>query len=1161
MLTLAASQADLTARDGAALVRLFHLTTYSDRDAGTVEAEHWFSQGTPARYRWAGGAARDFADLVVDCDELVLAADHLPDPSVAASRRSRATITLANDVLDGATLWATLSAQNLPFARLEIATLLVERTRFATGGAFWDLSDLAGTEHVVRFRGELSGIDGADDEAGIRLVFESEEPGVQWPELESSTDADPRDLGRRYSIPFGRAKGVPCVNRRVGWSTRLSDVISSTYTGNVKITSAAGLAGSFTLSLGAERVSATFVDATTVNVTARGQGGTVATAHQRGESVVEILSSVTIVVAGVPCAAVDALYVVDPSTREPVLVPSSLYSVNLDDVATDTARRLTTVTFTQANFEALLDSLGAAGSGANYEEIELNRFLIEAPGGNDWTDCVLNVDGLGIRLNGRAAVAAKEVALWKLDAAAIPESVTARGIVRLRAKALANGEGDTANGPTNQDAKTNLNGDALFPLWDAGPNNHNEALDYVFQAGSQESGVALASAWYTPGIAKTGADLADVEVRFDFDPPHATPNQYLSDNWAFLFAGSVVLEVEFAPARIESLGAAAFGLGLAFVADVQGVTVPESFELRYGFDEGTGWSVAGGTHTDLGTSQKLTADALSLIADTRGACDDHTLWTNTGGATLATETTIKTQGTGSLKITPNTAGNQAEAEANFTANADWTGKAIAIDLRPEGANHLKATTGVRVRFEDAGGDWRAWDLGTADGLVVGAFSTVIIDPKTGWDEDSGTFTITAIDRIRIVANKAPASGSTSNVLYADNIRLIELVTPAAAQRNATAAAVDLTAPFPPVYALRLRATNVAAISQVSVVFSNTAGAGTTLPAAYRAVRINGYELTEGQWLTVQRGPSDTGSPGINNVETVRIEIKRGAGSVATPTVELDSISVALATNADWDGAAPGTLLELGPDAIRYFVGELARQGAANVLGVPTAKTNLGGVVFAGTFDSLGSSFAEVLERLAFETRTNVLSIPTSSGRVFKLSNANTSSAFPSSSLTLSEFRGLRESARPALVTPSSFRCHYAASLVDGDALGRDERAFRALLSASSLSSDVPAKASTSALAAIAAKVGARPADALFLAFSQAQATAVDVFGYYVAESIRTPARRWTLRVPYAEGYALEPFDVVAFRPRWLVADVKARVVGIKFSLVSPSIELSCVEVL
>ena len=73
-------------------------------------------------------------------------------------------------------------------------------------------------------------------------------------------------------------------------------------------------------------------------------------------------------------------------------------------------------------------------------------------------------------------------------------------------------------------------------------------------------------------------------------------------------------------------------------------------------------------------------------------------------------------------------------------------------------------------------------------------------------------------------------------------------------------------------------------------------------------------------------------------------------------------------------------------------------------------------------------------------------------------------------------------------------------------------------------------------------------------------TAIAIASFYVAESIRTPARRWSLAVPISDGYALEPFDVVALRPRWLGADVKARIVETRFPLDAPIVELELVEV-
>jgi hypothetical protein len=1153
VIALAASQTDLALRAGAALVRLFRLVTYTDRDEETVEAEHFFAMGAPVRYGWDGGADQDFADVVLACSEIEVASDHLPDPKSSSLRRSRVALRLANDSVDGAVLWQTLSSRNLAFARLEIATLAIEPTRFAVGTAFWDLTDLPGTEHVVRFRGELTGIEDAGDE-GVNLQFEGEEPTVLWPELENATDADPRDLGRRYSIPFGRAKAIPCVNRKVGWATTLSDVISSQQTGNVKVTSTAGLpsSGSFTLSIDAERVTATTVDATTINISARAQSSTTATAHQRGAPVLEILSSMVVVVAGAPCVAVDALYVVNPATRERVLVPSSLYTTNLDDRTTDPGRRLTTVTFSSANLETLLDSLAATGSEPAYDEVELNKFTIELPGGTGYCDVQLNTDGLGLRVQGTSGGSTFEKALWQMDAAAIPTALLGRGIVRARIKVLYNGEGDTTTDGAGNSV-TDLKGEARFKTWGSSGSNVNESLDYRFDNGSQESGVAVASNWVTPVAAKAGADLVDLEARFWLDAPNSPAVGYGSDNWAFVFAGAVVAEVEFEPSRTGSLGASAFGFGLDFSADVQGVFVPYEFAAGYGFDEGSSWSVGNRTtQSDQGGVQRVEA-SVGLIADAAGACDDSTLWVATN-ATLSNETTLKTQGTAALKVDTISGGSLAQAQRTWVTGEDWSGCYLAIDIYVENAGHISTAQGIRVRVQSSPGNNKRWDLGTADGLVEGAYRTTLIDLESAADSTNGTLDLTSVTDLILTANGR--TNSAANVAYFDNIRLIPKL--AIAQRNATAASVDLSATGTR-YRTRLKATNVSVISSVTVRFSNTAGTGTTLPAAYRSVTIPGAELAEGQWLEVEQIGSDTGSPGVNNVETVRLEIAHNGSADLEPTVDFDVIGGATATAAvGWDGATPGALLELGPDAIRYFVGVLAGLGAENVQGVATAKTNLGGVAFAGTFNALGSSFADVVARLAFETRTNVARREASSGTVFDLSNATTAGAFPASSRTLSEILSLRESARPALATPSRFRAHYAIDLGDGDALGADERAFRGLLVADSSASDVAA--TTTQLAAIEAKVGARAADPLFLAFSQAKATAADVFGYYVAESIRTPARRWRARVPLSEGYDLSPFDVVAFTPRWSSA-VKARVLATRFDMGRASIELELAEVL
>jgi hypothetical protein len=411
--------------------------------------------------------------------------------------------------------------------------------------------------------------------------------------------------------------------------------------------------------------------------------------------------------------------------------------------------------------------------------------------------------------------------------------------------------------------------------------------------------------------------------------------------------------------------------------------------------------------------------------------------------------------------------------------------------------------------------------------------------------------------VRLQCNQYVAGQSTSNIAYFDNLRLIDIANAAIAQRNATTGTIDLTGSSTR-YRTRIKATNAAAIASVALKFSNTAGVGTTPPAAYRTLTISGSELLEGEWITVDKVGSDTGSPGVNNVETVRVEVLRNAASAAVPSVDVDYIYGAIASPTGWDSIASATLLESGPDAIRYFVGELAGVGAANVLGVSTAKTNLGSSVFAGTFNALGADFGTVLARLAFETRTNVVRREGASVAQYQMLNASTSYAFPASTLTLEEMSGLAESLRAADEVATHFRFHFAVELADAQA-AQNEAAFRSLLRADPSANDLTTPA-TATLAAAATVLGRRDSGPVYLLMLQDEASAKDVAGYYAAESVAYARRRWRLDSPLWESYAVEPGDVVTLTPRWAASSAKARVVGVVVDLADPVIGLSLEEV-
>ena len=77
---------------------------------------------------------------------------------------------------------------------------------------------------------------------------------------------------------------------------------------------------------------------------------------------------------------------------------------------------------------------------------------------------------------------------------------------------------------------------------------------------------------------------------------------------------------------------------------------------------------------------------------------------------------------------------------------------------------------------------------------------------------------------------------------------------------------------------------------------------------------------------------------------------------------------------------------------------------------------------------------------------------------------------------------------------------------------------------------------------------------------QDEATAEDVLGYYVAESVRLAPLFAIEGVPWWEGYSLEVGDLVNATPPWESAARKCRVIEYVKSFESEQVELRLVEV-
>lgn len=593
MLTLPASQSELAGRGSVAPIVLVHLTTYTNYTSETVESEWWWTKSHPVLYPWAGGSAQTFEDAIRFLSPITRRMEHLPNAEAIDTRRTVLSLTLANDVDgNGDSLWKRLRTKNLHFARIEVASLLVDPVRLldvSDGAKRWDLRDLPGTEHVFRFRGELTGIETVT-ETEIPLTFETREPNLDWPVCFEASECDPRHLGKRYPIPVGRAKSVPVTNRRVGWVTTLAQLATSSTTGNVTVTDATGFpsSGSFTVQVGAERVTASYVNPTTVNISARGQAGTAAIAHNQGERMVEILSSSVLVFSGIEAKALDALYVISPLDGERVRIDPALYSVNLADTSIDSGRTLGTVTFTAANFQTMIDRMLAVSQqptiNSQTERVYLSTYLTQDPAwdpnggsgaaGPTNVDAQLFTDGHEGALMAANSGNSGLLGCYFNDAHPMPGGT--RTVIQYRIVAKFNVRGGGSN-PATQ----------VVCGWKdqtvGGTRTFSEVI-YTGSAGSEERGIVAATGWTVPPGGYTLESFRDspfinvnaptsCSLQFDFwinqgagGGPWSSVN-----NYAALFTNESYIEFE-VEGNLTDVGIAALALGwgLDFVADVQG---------------------------------------------------------------------------------------------------------------------------------------------------------------------------------------------------------------------------------------------------------------------------------------------------------------------------------------------------------------------------------------------------------------------------------------------------------------------------------------------------------------------------------------------------------------------------------------------------------------
>lgn len=637
MIAINAGQALLASKAVVRQVVLVRLRTFTDYAAQTVD-ETFYLSTLPVRYQWTAPTVVQFEPLIREVSPIVRGINHIPD-ALTLSTRDGITIELDATERAGSSLWVRMQAQQLVGARVDVATVLVDETAWLEG-TWQDLSAL-GAVATIRWRGEVTSVGEYEWESGsFVLLCDSREPVLDWPFARDPATNEPRDVGKRYPIPFGIARQVDLVGREVGHATTLVANVAATGTSSWSITDGIGFptSGTGLVKAGDELVLVDFAasSATSLSISARAQGGTTAAEHPRGATVVEIVREARWVLSAVEIQALAALYW-QLSDGQRVRLPASTYGYNPANDALEPGRSLAVVSFDQEQLANALAYVQEVTQQAAYEIGENSTIR-------------LNFTGQGV---GNAAATGGSGATnsdWSVTSGLFGE-YTAAAVLYGSAWVIDSGFADLEVIRLRPVIDNELTSDGAIPtqLRYNVPSNTisgstiSSGGNVVVRnyTGGAANRALTQGAWITPSVPGvwTVSDLvgsglgSGVRCLFHLNQDTAPPGGPLTQ--ALVYTSSSYWEVEVAPPPVvrtraaDSLAAFSVGNGLRLVADCRGLVTrsSEAAVSALDFSTTTGWagincSISVQTvdsrqciRLDTATSESVQLRFVGLVAD------------------------------------------------------------------------------------------------------------------------------------------------------------------------------------------------------------------------------------------------------------------------------------------------------------------------------------------------------------------------------------------------------------------------------------------------------------------------------------------------------------------------------------------------------------------
>jgi hypothetical protein len=624
------------------------------------------------------------------------------------------------------------------------------------------------------------------------------------------------------------------------------------------------------------------------------------------------------------------------------------------------------------------------------------------------------------------------------------------------------------------------------------------------------------------------------------------------------------------------------GFGLAFFADIDGVlsvAAPEWKTVVENFEVGT-WSAANCTaelstdrSTELAKSLKISVD-LDSIATLREDCEATTNFTGTNCTVSVTSIESNPQGTNCIEADSDGTGSNSLLEYY---DATW-----GLDLEGGGrfatAGYESIVLDFKIKKAGTGGNIR-FTLGTSDGTDLVYVDIQVQDfPENTWktivfspadmEDGVGSFDPTDVNYLAIEFNEPTRSADCK--IYVDNIRTAPrnhvVQQNALGGRNYDGYQDNLFSDVWKDYTYELPDLGPdLASSRGDIIISEDEVSGTTLPTNYRWHRFV-YNGNFGAWYDSESTDSTEvgAATDATNVHTLRIILRTPGGiQDLDPTIVwyVDNLRRQYEAPVEYyAGPGGGDLLNYPADIIRHWIEVVGGEklDMTSYASLHTALTTA--VVWACDVRALGLTWEEVLQRMAFEARCNIVAVQTAEGRMWKILHADNDYGFgaaPAANV-ITQTHGITDIGRSMDDIASRFTFRYAFDASLGR--GGSEESYTLALEANPTTSDVPI--TTTLIGNAEARFGARDAGPIAFRLLRDKTSAQDVAGYMVQERMANDRSVYRLEdVAWFDALVYEIGDIVSITPPWASSASLCRITSMAKAFDDHTWTITAVEVL